>query len=391
MNMSVHRNIKLLSWFNFFIDFIFFAPVAVLYFAHVSGSYALGMSIFAIVHVSSAIFEVPTGIFSDMIGRKNTIVLGAFCAFFSVVCYAVGGTYMMLVFGALLEGLGRSFYSGNNDAMLHDTLAETNAQEEYHRYFGKLNGFNALGSAVVAVSGSIMASISFSFVLWISLIPRVVLVVLAIMMVEPKVHLEKSTNIFSHLGESFAVFRTSRKLRLLTIASAMRDAVYEGAYTFRTAFVASLWPLWAVGFSNMISNIGAAISFFYSGPIIDRFGYKRVLVFEIIINRIINLTALIFPTVASPALMGTTSLTYGVTTTAVKTLLQKEFTSKQRATMGSLSSLFGSFAFGFAAILLGYIGDHIGAAKTLIIAHVFILSLLLVYRQIFSESKNVAE
>lgn len=382
--MKSHRNIYLLSWFNFFVDFVFYAPVAVIYFAKVTGSYALGMSIFSVVQVSSAVFEVPTGMFSDMIGRKNTVVAGAIASLLSVACYAIGGSYSWLLFGALLEGFGRSLYSGNNDALLHDSLAETNSEDTYSKHFGHLNAFNGVGSAFVAVTGSLMASISFAFVMWVSIIPRLILLVLAVLMVEPRVHTKISTNIFSHLKESLELFRTNRKLQFLTIAGAMRDAVYEGAYQFRTAFVATLWPLWALGLSNMISNLGAAVSFFYSGKIIDRFGYKRVLVFEIIINRIINLSALIFPTVVSPALMGVTSLTYGVTTTAMSTLKQREFTSHQRATMGSLSNLFGSFAFGIVAVLLGYISDHIGPAQTLIIAHVFILSILFVYKKIFS-------
>jgi hypothetical protein len=109
------------------------------------------------------------------------------------------------------------------------------------------------------------------------------------------------------------------------------------------------------------------------------------LVFEIIVNRIINLTALLFPTVFSPALMGTTSATYGVTTTAVKTMLQKEFTPKQRATMGSLSSLFGSISFGIFVIILGYVADLVGPANAMIMAHVSILFLLVLYKRMFTE------
>jgi len=56
----MHRNIKVLTWFNFFTDFKLYAPIAILYFAQVSGSFALGMSIFAISTVSAAIFEIPT-------------------------------------------------------------------------------------------------------------------------------------------------------------------------------------------------------------------------------------------------------------------------------------------------------------------------------------------
>ncbi len=387
----MHKNIVILSWFNFFVDFVFYAPIAVLYFAHVSGSYALGMSIFSVIQISSALFELPTGIFSDMIGRKNTVVAGALSALMSVVLYAIGGSYWWLFAGALCEGLGRSFYSGNNDAMLHDTLVETNTQDKYHRYFGYLNSFNLLGLAIVAAVGSLLASISFSLVLWVSVVPRIILVVLSLLLVEPNIHTEKSTNIFFHLQESLAQFKVNKKLQLLTIVSALRDALYEGAYTFRTAFVATLWPLWAVGFANTISCILGAVSFFFSGRIIDRFGYKKILIMEIIMNRIINLIALIFPSVVSPALMGTTSVTYGVTTTAVNTLFQKEFTPAQRATLGSLRSLFGSIGYGVTVVLLGYVGDHIGPAKTLIIIQIVILSILFFYRKLFSGDTHVAK
>lgn len=382
----MHKNVQTLSWFNFFIDFAFYAPIAVLYFAQISGSYALGMSIYSIAWVSSALFEIPTGMFSDMIGRRNTVVAGAVSALLSVIVYALAQSYWMLVVGALFEGLGRSFYSGNNDALLHDSLHETGAHGEYHEFYGKLNTYNEIGLAIVVAVGPMIASISYPLVFWVSAIPRLILVFLAFRIVEPQAGATRNSNIYAHLSESLAQFRKNRKLRLLTVISAIRTAVYEGAYQFRTAFVATIWPLWAIGLSNMISNVGAAASFFYSGNILGRFGYKRILVFEIIINRIINLTALLFPSVVSPALMGTTSLSYGVTTTAVNSLLQREFTQKERATLASLSSLFGSIGFGACVILLGSLSDRFGPIIALLIAHIGVLSLLFFYRKFFSEA-----
>jgi len=67
----MNRNIRLFYLFNFFVDFKFYAPIAIIYFAKVSGSYALGMSIFSATMLAAALFEVPTGIFSDYIGGKR--------------------------------------------------------------------------------------------------------------------------------------------------------------------------------------------------------------------------------------------------------------------------------------------------------------------------------
>ena len=99
---NVHKNIKLLSWFNFFTDFKLYAPVAIIYFAKVSGSYTLGMSVFSITMLAAAFFEVPTGIFSDLIGRRKTVVFGALSSVLCVIFYAIGGTYLFLVIGAIL-------------------------------------------------------------------------------------------------------------------------------------------------------------------------------------------------------------------------------------------------------------------------------------------------
>ena len=120
----MHSNIRILKWFNFFTDFKLYAPIAILYFAQVSGSFALGMSVFAISTIASAIFEVPTGIYSDFIGRRRTVIWGAFFAVLFAIFYAIGQSYWFLVIGAVFEGLSQAFYSGNNDALLYDSLYE---------------------------------------------------------------------------------------------------------------------------------------------------------------------------------------------------------------------------------------------------------------------------
>lgn len=137
--MLPKKNIKILTWFNFFTDFRLYAPIAIIYFAKVSGSYALGMSIFSITMISSALFEVPTGIFSDMIGRRKTVIFGAVSAVIYACLYALNHSYWLLAVGALFEGLSRSFYSGNNDALLHDTLSEEGNQHRYDEFLGKIS------------------------------------------------------------------------------------------------------------------------------------------------------------------------------------------------------------------------------------------------------------
>jgi MFS family permease len=388
--MKLNRNIKVLSWINYFTDLVFFAPVAIIYFTHETGSYALGMSIFSIVFASAAVFEVPTGIVSDLVGRKKTTLLGAACAVCGVVLYAIGGSYWLLASGALFEGLSRAFYSGNNDALLHDTLTETGRASDFHSYLGRLSSMFQFALATAAVVGSIMASQSFALVMWASVIPQVCALLLATQIVEPSVVSRESTNVLSHLKESLRHFRRNHKLRLLTGASVLRFSLGESAYFLNSAFINSLWPLWAVGVSHLLSHVGAAISFYFSGRIIDRFGPLRVLNFEIIIRRAIELFALAFPTVASPALMSSTSLTFGAGSVATGALLQKEYAQNQRATMSSLGSIAGSIAFSVFSVILGSIADSFDTRIALIVANLALLAPLLFYRMILTHDRTLS-
>jgi len=74
-----------LALFNFFTDFNLYGEILVLYFVKLTASYMLEMNLFSIIMISSAVFELPTGIFSDFIGRKKTMMLGAVCSVLLII------------------------------------------------------------------------------------------------------------------------------------------------------------------------------------------------------------------------------------------------------------------------------------------------------------------
>jgi MFS family permease len=379
------RNIKLLTWFNFFTDFKLYAPVAIIYFAQVTGSYALGMSIFSIAMISSAMFEIPTGIFSDMIGRRKTVIFGAAAAIIYSLFYAAGGSFTILAIGAVFDGLSQSFYSGNNDALLHDSLTEDGNSHRYDEFLGKLSSMFQIALAVSAIVGSLLAHWSFPLIMWLSVIPQLVCFVLASRLSEPKVSSKKSGNIYSHLKEAVDGFLKNEKLRLLSITSILGYGFGEAGYLFQSAFYSTVWPVWAIGIAKTMSNVGAALSFHFSGRVIKRFGGLKLLIVENIYNRIINITATGFPTLFSPILMSFSSIFYGISSVTKSSLMQKEFRPQQRATMGSLNSLAGSIFFGIVAFSLGFVADKVTPARAFMTLQVLQLINLWFYIKLFKK------
>jgi MFS family permease len=355
--MDYSRNIKILTWQGLLIGFSLWAPIAAIYFSKVSGSYMLGLSIFTIANISGAIFEIPTGIFSDMIGRKYTTMLGGLAYTLSGVAYAVGLNFWWLVLGAMLGGLGRSFYSGNNDALLYDSLNKSTQRDDLAKYMGKISSVEQWALGVSAVIGGIVASYSFGLVMWLSVIPLFLCFVTSFWLTEIENKIKHEGNIYFHLKDAIKNFLENKKIRLLSMSSIIGHGTGEASFQFKPVFIAELWPMWAIGVARMLSNIFSAVGFGWSGKILNKYPAEKVLMFKQVVSRIVDIVALSFPSALSPALMSSTSLMYGPSTVAENTLFQKEFTNTQRATMGSLNSLGRSVFLGISVLFLGWIAD----------------------------------
>lgn len=384
------KNVRLLKIFNFLIGFSLFAPLAIIYFSKVSGSYTLGASIFGITMLASAIFEVPTGIWSDRVGRRGTIILGSWARVLAFILYAIGLSYWWLVAGAIMEGLSRSFYSGNNDAFLHDTLADDGLEGEYDEYLGKTSSTEQLASAIAALFGGIIATFSFNYLLWFSVLAQMIMLGVSYRFIEPKSRTQLNTNIFNHLKEAFHLFIINKKLRLLSIASIIDYSFSEMMFQFRSTFISMVWPLWAVGIANVLANFGATLSFHYSGRILRKYKATSILFFDVVRGKLTGLIAYGIPTFISPLLMATGSLFYGVGNVAEKKLMQAEFSDHQRATMSSLNAIGGSIGFSVMSIVLGGLADAMNPAKALLTLNIISMPIIYLYYLLFKNDRKIS-
>ncbi len=380
---SFQRNLSLLRWLNFLSDFRLYTPVAIVYFSTVAGSFALGMSIFSMIMLAGAFFEVPTGILSDRVGRRWTACFGALASMGGVLCYALGSAYLILLVGAVLEGLARAFFSGNNDALLYDTLAESGQETTFQTWHGKVSAMYQMALGVSALIGGVLAGISLAATFWLTVIPQALCVVVTLRLVEPKVAKRHTTSPFAHLGEAIAAFRANPRLRAVSLASILGFALGETAHQFRPALYARLLPEWAIGAARTTAHAAAASSFYFAGGLIARFGAYRILITGIILNAVMTLTALLFQGTLSPFLISSTSIFFGVSMVATTGLKQREFTDAQRATMRSLNAFAGSIVMALAAFAAGVVADRIGVTATLIGIELLAIGIIALYRRAF--------
>jgi MFS family permease len=359
----------------------------------VTGSYALALSIFSIQTISSSIFEIPTGVFSDFVGRKLTIVYGQICTALAVCAYAVGGTFAILVIGALLEGLARSLFSGNDSALLYETLQQDGKESEYSEWYGKTRSMYQIALGVSAIVGGLaLTAVAYQALFWVSVVPQVIAIFLAFFLIEPtRKHSHIDTNVFAHIREAFTQFKTNVRLRKLSIANMLDYGLGEPVHEFFPVLLATLWPPWAVAFARACSHGFGALGFRMAGGIIKKYGELRSMLGVGSMSFTVSTLIIAFPTVLTPAIKSVTSFAFGVGLTAQDSLRQKEFTSEQRATMGSLTSLGGSICFGIGAYLLGLFADSVGIQIAMLTAQVLSVVTLILYWRIYaSGNKNTA-
>ncbi|WHT16245.1 MFS transporter [Crossiella sp. CA-258035] len=361
---TVNHNVRLLSWFNFFGDFRLYGPIMVIYFAQVTGSYTAAASLLAVKMLSSAAFEVPAGVLSDRLGRRGTMIAGAVVMVAAHLGYAGAPGYGLLLAAVVLEGLATALWSGNNESLLYDTLLEAGREEEFPRHSGRVNSMFQLALALAAPLGGVIAGLwSLRAVVVLSVLPQVLCLLVALRVREPRVRGPLAPNALAHLGSALRGIRGNPVLRRMTLVSALRYSG-ESAAQLSPAFVAGLWPLWALGLWRTFGHGVAFAGFRVSGWVIGRVGAARTLLFAELFDHVANFVALIKPTVFSPVLLG--SPLYGMSATAQQTLLQREFTDRERATMGSLASLLGSVLYALVALGAGLLADRWGIVVALL-------------------------
>jgi MFS family permease len=370
--------------FNVLVWFRPYMVLAIIYFAQITHSYALAISVFAVVQIAQAVFELPTGMYSDIVGRRRCLILSAVASAISVICYARATTYTLLLVGALCEGAFLALINGNNEALLYETLVEADKEESYATTLGKVSSNAQLAGFIAGVTGSVIAMRSFPLLLWLSVVPQVLCVAISFRVVEPPVHRFHVDNPYSHLKEALDLLWHNAKLRRMSTASILSYGIGAPPFRFQVTFYALFWPAWVAGLMLSSNFLISTVSYRLSGRIIKKLTAIKLLVVREVYSRVLWFIALLFPSPLSPALCSASSIFYGPGEVALNTLMQEQFTDRQRATLASLNATVGNILYAVTAVLLGLLADKVGPTVTLLVVQIALLPASWLYWQTFA-------
>ena len=131
--------------------------------------------LYAVRAITTNVFEVPSGLFADLYGRKNSL-LGAFLLFIiSFIVFYVSTNFMLLFVAMFLVGIGDAFRSGTHKGMIMDYLSLQGWEAHKIAYYGHTRSWSQKGSALSALLAGIMVFYSgdYSIIFLVSIIPYV--------------------------------------------------------------------------------------------------------------------------------------------------------------------------------------------------------------------------
>lgn len=140
--------------FEFFMGLWFILPISVIFLREFNISYGqIGILEFA-VSLIVILLEIPTGVFSDFIGKKTTLFFGSLFWAFAMFTIGFSSTFLLFLLGFLLWGFSDSLLSGTKSALIYDSLKRLGKEKSYL----KIRGISKFIIAISTIGASLIGA-----------------------------------------------------------------------------------------------------------------------------------------------------------------------------------------------------------------------------------------
>ena len=140
-----------------------------------------------IYYLSVVVLEVPSGYFSDRLGRRLTLIVGNIAGVASFVLFVMGSTFWVLAVAQLLLATWMAFNSGTDTSLLYDSLLSLGRSAEFGDRESHAASRAFFVYAVAALIGGISGSIDLRIPYALSGVGAIAATVVAMRFHEPEV------------------------------------------------------------------------------------------------------------------------------------------------------------------------------------------------------------
>lgn len=161
--------------YGFFKNLRFFEAFLILFFLEKGLSFFAIGTLYAAREITVNIFEIPSGILADSLGRRRTMIIAFVFYILSFILFYFAKDYPGFAVAMIVFSLGEAFRSGNNKAMIYHYLSSKGWEDQKVHYYGHTRSWSQMGSALSAISGAAIVFISgsYRYIFLFSIIPYI--------------------------------------------------------------------------------------------------------------------------------------------------------------------------------------------------------------------------
>ncbi len=388
---SVKSNIWKLYLLNVFIGFFVVVPTIVLFYQENGLSLGEVFLLQSIYSLGIIAFEIPSGFFSDVVGRRKTLIIGTITYFAGYLVYSLSYNFSQFVFAEIIISFGSSFISGTDSALLYDTLLQLKKEDEYKKTEGRLMSLGRLSGAVASVIGGFAAVISLRTPFYIQTAVVFFAIIVSLTFIEPK--RQKYETKENPLREIMNVVKYSlhgnKSIKWLILYSAFLGASTRTVVWFSQPYFKLVGlPLPYFGIVIGLLNYSVAMFSLYAHKVEKFLGRKGSLISLLFIIFAGYVLMSVFNSLWAISFIVLFYFVRGVSGPVLKDYVNKITSSSIRATVLSVRSLISSIAFSILGPFVGWLSDAYSLQQALLASGAIFFALGMV--SLFYLHKNKA-
>lgn len=304
-----------------------------------------------IFHITSIIFEIPSGVMADVFGRKKMLIVSNIMYTIATLIMIASNSFFMVCLSIAFHALTYNFSSGTGDALAYDSMKKARIQSKFERYESNQLIIYRVCTGISMLCAGFALTIGYKLAYATDLIACtaqfIVLSTLTEVNLKEKID---ERNIFAKIGEcfreSFMFLKQARKALGLMFCNSFVGALDILLLFFLQAKLPEKGiPRWGLGFALLFMELGGVV------------GSKLILRFKNVRYRFIFAltTSLVFAGLFAEHAESYIIMALGGFIAAVgddalqvrtNAKLQNMFPSEQRATLTSVES------FSFSVIMI---------------------------------------
>ena len=335
----------------------------------------------AIYSVAIVVMEIPSGWMADIWGRKKTLILGAILGSAGFLAYSFSYGFWAFAVAEIILGIGHSFVSGADSAMLFDSLKADNKTKEYTKQEGRITSIGNFAEAFAGILGGFLAAISLRTPFYFQFAVAAMAIPAALTLIEPKIHSTEHVHSIKKLVQNIRkTFAVNQNLRISILLSAVTGtATLTFAWLVQPFFKAIDLPVEMFGIFWTALNLTVGVSSIFAHRVEIFLGKRYTLLIIIMLLATGYFLAGIAITFWGVAFLFLFYLIRGIATPVLKNYINQYTESEVRATMLSVRNFIIRISFAVIGPLLGWITDNISLNYAFFLAGgIYLISALII-------------